>query len=363
VNRGILGATLRIVAIVLPAVCVGAILSTAGSTLGYDYEAYVRAAQRILDGQPLYDPAVDLAGGFAIYLYPPPFAIAMIPFALLPSSLGPWPWIGLLIGAFVVGVAAMPASATVRWLVLLLGGIDWPVLYSVKLGQVTILLFLLFVLAWRWLDRPAPLGMASAAGVIVKLQPALLLVWAALTGRWRAVAVGLGALAIAAVVATVIVGAGAWADYVSLLGRVSEPVTTPHNFTPGAIAYQLGAGESVAGGVQVGSMALALLAVLAAARWAAPDASLLTAIVASQLLSPLLWDHYAAVLLLPTAWLLQRGHWWAVLIPLSTNLLLVGLFPAVVYPIAFAVALIAPLVVGWRRGGTFGAVTTPGWVG
>ena len=44
----------------------------------------------------------------------------------------------------------------------------------------------------------------------------------------------------------------------------------------------------------------------------------MVAVVATQLVSPLLWDHYAVVLLLPTAWLLARGAWWALAIPLAT---------------------------------------------
>ena len=38
--------------------------------------------------------------------------------------------------------------------------------------------------------------------------------------------------------------------------------------------------------------------------------------MASQLLSPVLWDHYAMLLLLPVAWLIDRGQWWAVRVPL-----------------------------------------------
>jgi hypothetical protein len=73
---------------------------------------------------------------------------------------------------------------------------------------------------------------------------------------------------------------------------------------------------------------------------------LLVAVIASQLLSPVLWDHYAMLLLLPVAWLCSRGHWWAVLIPLSTALPLVGVTPPIAYPIGFLVALVATLAVG-----------------
>jgi hypothetical protein len=63
-------------------------------------------------------------------------------------------------------------------------------------------------------------------------------------------------------------------------------------------------------------VALALVAALAAWRWASPAASLQVTIVVSQLLSAPLRDHYAVLLLLPVAWLLARGHRWAALIPL-----------------------------------------------
>ncbi len=68
------------------------------------------------------------------------------------------------------------------------------------------------------------------------------------------------------------------------------------------------------------------------------------AVVASQLLSPILWDHYALLLLLPVAWLVDRGATWAVLIPLATCVVLVGVIPPIVYPVAFAVTLVALLV-------------------
>ena len=80
-----------------------------------------------------------------------------------------------------------------------------------------------------------------------------------------------------------------------------------------------------------------------------PVVGYLTAVTASQLLSPVLWDHYALLLLLPTAWLLDRRQWWALAIPLVTAIFAVGL-PPVVYPLAFWVGLVAPIAVDLRSG-------------
>ena len=338
-------AALPTVAIAVFALTMVAILATAGSTVGYDYRAYVGAAQRALDGKPLYDMAVDVAGGFAIFLYPPMFALAFVPFALLPDAAGLWLWEGLAIASFLVGVAILPVRPGVRWGVLLLGALDWPLLYAVKLGQVGPLLFLLFAVGWRCLDRAVPLGLSMATGAMVKVQPLILLVWAGLTGRWRAVAVSVVTLACASLVAMFVFGPAVWGDYVALLRQVSSPVTTPHNFTPGAIAYQAGMSEAAAGALQVVVMIAVVALVLVSTRISTAEVSFLTAVVASQLLSPLLWDHYAVVLLLPVAWLLERRQWWAVAIPLATSLPLIGFVPAAVYPAVFAVGFVAPFAV------------------
>lgn len=320
----------------------------AGGTTGFDFLAYHQAAGRILAGQPLYDPTIQQAGGFGLFYYPPPFAVAVLPFALLPELAAVWLWFALSVAMLVGGIALMPVRASVRWATLLLTGLSWPVAYALKLGQVGPILFLLFAIGWRWLDRPTTLGLAGAVGAIVKIQPGIVLAWALLTRRWGAVVVGGAVLVIAAAAATVIAGGPTiWPDYVALLRKVSSPITTSHNFTPGAVAFQMGVAEPAAAALQLGISAAVVGAVaISALRWPA-EASYLVAVVASQLLSPVLWDHYAMLLLLPVAWLLERRQWWAVAIPLATSVLLLPIgIPAAVYPVAFLVTLVGLLVVG-----------------
>ena len=350
------GSALATIVRVLPVVAIaafvlvaGAVAIAAGPLLGYDFQAYVHAAQRLLDGERLYDPAVNVAGGFAIYLYPPPFAVAFVPFALLPAGVGVGLWTVLLGAAVVAAALLMPVRREIRWLVILLAAFDWPVLYSIKLGQVGPILLLFFAIGWRWMDRPAVLAASIIAGGVTKLQPFALAGWALLTGRVRAAAYVVVGLVVLGVVSLVLLGPSTVADYVALLVRVSAPVTTPHNFTPGAIAYQAGLSEAAASAVQAAAVVLAVGAALVAIRVADDEASYLVAVVATQLVSPLLWDHYAVLLLLPVALLLERGQWWAALLPLATALPVLGIVPAAVYPIEFAICLVAPILVGRRR--------------
>ena len=328
-----------------------ATLAVAGETLGYDFLAYHAAVSRVLDGLPAYDTSFEAAGGFGLFYYPPTFIPLILPFGLLSAATATWTWIALLLTAFGAGVLAMPVRVRTKWLVVLLAGCSWPFLYAVKLGQVGPLLFLGFALGWRYLERPPVLGLAGALGAAIKMQPGLVLAWAVLTRRWVDVAAGAAVLAVLAAAATLVAGVGAWSDFLLLLGRVSDPITTPHNFTPGAVAYQLGVPREVASLVQWASMGIVALIVVFAALRRPPVASYLVVVVASQLLSPILWDHYALLLLLPVAWLVDRGRTWAVLIPLATCVVLVGVIPPLAYPLAFGVTLVALLVEGSEGSG------------
>ena len=78
--------------------------------------------------------------------------------------------------------------------------------------------------------------------------------------------------------------------------------------------------------------------------------SYLVAVIASQLLSPILWDHYAVVLLLPVAWIVDRGHWWAMGALLVLSVVLAGVTPTWVYPLAFWACLVGVIAVGLKPG-------------
>lgn len=334
-------------------------LAVAGDTLGFDFLAYHAAATRVLDGQQAYDMSFEGAGGFGLFYYPPTFIPLVLPFAFLPASVATWAWIVGLLVAFGVGVAVLPVGTRTKWLLVLLAGLSWPFLYAIKLGQVGQLLFLLFAIGWRWIDNGPVLGVSGGLGAAIKIQPGLVLAWALLTRRWAAVVSGAIVLAVLASLATLLAGPQAWLDFFTLIGRVTDPITTANNVTPGALLYQAGVARGTAALVQYGTMAVALLVfVVTALRWPAVPSYLVTVIV-SQLLSPILWDHYALLLLLPVAWLVDRGHRWSVVFVLATPFVLAGVVPDWIYPLAFWTCLAAVMVIG-RRDPRPATATGPG---
>jgi len=346
-------AALPIVAIVTLVVVTGsaAIASAQAGTLGFDFLSYDLAVRRFFDGGILYDQSFDYTGAFGLFYYPPPFVLLAAPLSVVDPAVAAWIFTAILAATFALAVAILPVSRTIRWVILLLGGLSWPLVYAIKLGQVGPILLLTFAIGWRWMDRPWRFGAATAVGTAIKIQPFLLFGWALLTGRRRAAAVGLGVLAVLALAATLVAGPTSWIDQATLLARVSKPIETPHNFTPGRVAFEAGAGQALAWAVQIANWVSVAAVVLWATLRCTPVASYLAVVIASQLISPILWDHYALMLLLPVAWLVSRGQRWAVIIPLATSVALVAVIPPVTYAVAYWVTLVAVILEGRRMAG------------
>ena len=331
----------------------GLVLVTAwrSGDLGFDYRAYDLAVDNLFAGRTMYDPSVTETGSFGLFFYPPPFALLVVPFALLPTDAGVAAFTLFLVACAAAAIALLPVPSRVRWLVLLLAALSWPLVYAIKLGQVGPIILLTFAAGWRWMDSPSRLGVSAALGAVIKIQPGLVLGWALLTGRRRAAVVGVVVAAAIALVATLVAGPRSWLEEADLLARVSKPVLTPHAFGPGRLLFEAGVPESIATIAHYANLALVVLVTLFATLRASAVASYLAVVVASQFVSPVLWDHYALVLLLPVAWLLARGRWWAALIPLATSTpLLFVPIPggAWIYPIVFWAALIAVTWEGLR---------------
>lgn len=326
--------------------------SAANGTLGYDFKAYRLAVDNLLAGRSMYDVSATSMGAFGLFFYPPPFALLVLPFALIPGEIGLFVWTGLLIAASVAAVWLMPVSIRTRWVVLLLAAFSWPLIYAIKLGQVGSLLLLLFAIAWRCVDRPGPFGLATGIGTVIKLQPGLVIGWALVTGRGRAGMIGIVVFAVLAVLVTVVAGTQPWSDWSTVLGNVSRPVLAENDQGLGRQAFLAGVSLEGATLVHYANVAAVLVVTLLAVLRATVVASYLAVVMASQFISPVLWDHYALLLLLPVAWLLDRGWWWAGLVPLATATLLVGITPGIAYPILYWIVLVAVVWAGLRDRGT-----------
>lgn len=164
-----------------------------------DEQAYWSAAERLLRGEGLYDPASSPNTPYA-YWYPPVMAQALAPFTLvLPPPAFTAIWTALLVACVwqLAGRNAVLALACVAFL---------PVALELRVRNVHLLIALLTVLALR---RSWIFWIPAAA---LKLAPVLGVVYLLGAGRRREAALTLAAgAAIAA--ASVVLAPSAWADF------------------------------------------------------------------------------------------------------------------------------------------------------
>jgi hypothetical protein len=261
-----------------------------------------------------YPQARELLDGHVpITAYPPLTTLLYAPFAMLPREL-----------ADLAITAAMVACAGAT--LMILGVRDWrcfgaaalwsPVYGAARTADLSLALALCVATLWRSRDRPAPAGGLVAFTVATKLFLWPLAGWLAATRRLRAVVmmVALGALASAA--AWAVVGFDRVARLPALVrGNVMDNGSMPYTIV--TILQDLGApaGLRYATCWAVGAAILFLAA--RAGRKGLEAASLILFLGAALVLSPIVWAHYLALLLVPVA--LVRPHFsplWLAPLPL-----------------------------------------------
>ena len=314
--------------------------SLGGVSEPYDFAVFLAAGNDVLAGKNPYASAVGIGPTQSPYAYPPVLALALAPLAALPER--------AVHDTFAPGVlwSLVLLAATVGSL-LLLDVRDWrcyplalvsPIVAEpVEYGAVGPILLLLATLAWRFRDRFTAAGTALGAAAVLKLFLAPLLLWLVFTRRLRAALLG--------VVVAVVLALGSWAvisfhglhGYPHLLRRLTD-VEARQSYSAYAILRALGLPHA-ASNVLVAVAGLALLAL--AARAARSDTldrleqdrrSLILALAAALVLTPILWLHYLVLLLLPIG--LTRPR----------------LSPLWLVPPAFAVFEALDWYRGWPRG-------------
>jgi hypothetical protein len=309
---------------------------------GYDFEAYRNAALRLADTGSLYQ-AETLAGPFSpgpfgLYLYPPPLGVAVGPFTGVAAETGAFLWFGLHVAALVLACALLPVPWTTRLLVFGISALSFGVIRDLVLGNVSVILLPFLAVAWRGLDRPAG-SIATAFAIALRPTLGLLLVWQLLRRRWIAVAWTAATGLVLIAVSLPFVGPAGYTDYVTVLRNLSAITGVERNVDLGSTMLALLEDEAVAQAALLAGYGVAIVALLASLR-RDREVGFMVTLGASLLLSPLLWDHYLATLLLPAAFLASRGRPAGILLPLLAWL------PAAALPLVAVVATIAPF---WAR--------------
>ncbi len=310
----------------------------------YDFQAYYDAAVRLmLTGTPYQAETLGgpfQPGPFGLYLYAPPLALAMVPLTQLDAPTAALVWLALRVAALIALCWLLPVSRPIRLTMLGLAALSAPVLNDLRLGNVSVLVTLLSVAAWRSLDR-APSGVAIALSAMVRPTMGVLFAWWLVRRAWLPVLAG-GATAVVVALATLpFMGLDRWFDFTTVLLNISNVTGVERNADLGSAVLQLGGPAWLAPLALVGGYAAAVGAIVLSLR-RDRELSFIVTVSATLLLSPLLWDHYLTQLLLPAAFLASRGKTWGMALPLLAWL------PLAALPFAAVAGMLLPFLAGER---------------
>jgi alpha-1,2-mannosyltransferase len=304
------------------AVCLAvAIVALVGSDgWGYDFAAYYDAARRVAEGGTPYQPET-LDGSFrpgpgGLYLYSPVPAVALLPMAALELPAAVAVWAALRLGLLAATCALMPVSRNVRLATFGVAAFSVPLLIDLNLGNVSLIVTFLAVVVWRWLDRPLG-SVALAAALAIRPTLGVVIVWWALRRQWRPIAWTVLAGLVIVALTLPFVGLEGYAEYVTVLGNMGRVTGVANNWDLSTTALRLGVPPVVASLALFAGYGLALVAA-AASLLRDRELSYVVTVTSTLLLSPLLWDHYLVLLLIPAAFVAGRGRVWALALPLLT---------------------------------------------
>lgn len=306
----------------------------------YDFEAYANAAARLTETGSLYQPeTVDgpfRPGPFGLYMYSPTLGVALLPLADMPLADSSVIWYLAHALALALACVLMPVRRVIRLYAFAVAALSLPVIRDFALGNVSVMLLLPTVVAWRWLDRPLG-SIAQAVAISVRPMLGVLIVWQLLRRQWRAVAWTVGAGLALVALTLPFVGVGGYLDYLSVLRNMTDVTGVLRNLDIGSSLRALGFSDGVATIGLLAGYAVAIGAILASLR-RDREVGFIVTVMASLLLSPLLWDHYLVAFILPAAFLAERDRPWALALPLLLWL------PTGMVPIAALAGVVLPFL-------------------
>jgi hypothetical protein len=281
-------------------------------SVAIDFRQFYAAGEAILRGESPYLSSVALTEWGGPYPYPPLPALLAAPLTWLSLDAA-----GLVaMAALVVVALAVPAVLGVR---------DWrcygmlllwpPVISAIQTANVTLWFALAAAVAWRFRDRALPVAAGIGLTLAAKFFLWPLVVWLAATRRvatalWSCV-VGAGLLT----VSWAAIGFAGLVDYPNLLQRLEDKVGAD-SYTVYIVGLDLGLQSAAARALWLG-VGLALLAsIVFLARRGDERTAFVVAIASALALTPIVWLHYFALLLVVVAVVQPRlGPLW--FIPLA----------------------------------------------
>jgi len=280
----------------------------------YDLEVFLRAGYAAAHGQQIYpgpgSPAVYSGSSF-VYPY-----FAVWPFvAMAGMSAGLSTMLFFVICVCAVLIACLIGAKGDPWPATLTMGTAFTIT-GMQLGALSPLLFVGAVFLWHLRDRPRAFALVAAPVVACKLFLAPLLIWLLLARRYRtfayASACTLALLALSFALGPI--GPGPYLQVLSQLG--AHEATSGFGLVGALMNARLAPPTAQAIAIAV-ALAIFVAAYLHMRRSGNERVCYGAAVVASLVLTPVLWSHYLILLSAVLLVLQARRRWFVVLLVVS----------------------------------------------
>lgn len=231
------------------------------------------------------------------FVYPLPFAALLAPIGLIPYTAAAVLFV-VASGAFLF--LALRLLGVRDWRVYAAVAIGMPTATAVGLGTISPLLALLLALLWRFRDRTKVAAPVLAVVVLAKLFLWPVGLWFLLTRRFRVAAFAALGSAAALLLSAIPFGMGVLTHYVSLLRSIST-LEGPTSFSLSSMGTALTGSSSFGTGLMLAAGAALVYAMVRCARRREDERIFRLSIVAALALSPIVWNHYLVLLVVPLA--------------------------------------------------------------
>ena len=284
---------------VIPAVTVVVLFwsAAADDAIAFDFRPFHRAAEAILSGESPYPgPGDPLTAEAGPYVYPPLPALLAVPLSWLPFDAA-----GLVVMAFLLGavLATLWALGVTDWRCYGLALLWPPVLSAIQTGNMTLALGLVAALAWRLRDRAFASGALVGVTFASKFFLWPLAVWFAATRRFSAAGMAIVVGAVLLVASWAVIGFEGMTGYPDLLERLENTVGAD-SYTAYIVGLDLGLPSALARVLWL-ALGIGLLAATAVVARRDERTAYMLALAAALALTPIVWLHYFALLLVPVA--------------------------------------------------------------
>jgi hypothetical protein len=273
------------------------------------------AASRVVHGLDPYNISWQRVKIGIAFPYPAFTALFFVPFALIPHGLSDDLWTGLAVLSLVSSLRLLDVR---DWRLYGLVFLFAPVLDAWRSANLTLMLCLGIALMWRHRERPFVTGLTAA--LLISLKPFVwpIALWLLATRRYLAAAYALGCVLTINAAAFGLLGFGAIHGYL----HVSQLVTSGEyrvGYTLVALGLHAGVAAPVATGIAITAAIVVALLTFQYGQRGCDEPSMTFSVALILLATPVLWNHYFALLLVPLAvarrrltpiWLAPLA-WWA----------------------------------------------------